>query len=93
MAARQLACGCCMVSLITSPLCNIIVHHSWEYNDNFGYPSTLIPPVDGQQQARWFGGCLCPAQEDGLLFYSFPNLQQLEKATEEALRAAGFGYR
>eukprot|EP00884_Botryococcus_braunii_P011503 jgi/Botrbrau1/20353/Bobra.0006s0021.2 len=32
-------------------------------------------------------------KEDGLLFYCFPNLQQLGGATEEALRAAGFGYR
>lgn len=29
----------------------------------------------------------------GLAFYSFPTLEQLSEATEEHLRAEGFGYR
>ncbi len=32
-------------------------------------------------------------QADGLTFYAFPTLDQLSMATEEELRAAGFGYR
>jgi 3-methyladenine DNA glycosylase/8-oxoguanine DNA glycosylase len=32
-------------------------------------------------------------QADGLTFYAFPTLEQLSLATEEELRAAGFGYR
>ena len=28
-----------------------------------------------------------------LAFYAFPSLEQLQEATDEGLRAAGFGYR
>lgn len=42
------------------------------------------------------GGLICCpwlVQEEEQLFYSFPSLQQLHGATEDALRLAGFGYR
>ena len=31
--------------------------------------------------------------EQDLAFYAFPTLQQLQEASDEALRSEGFGYR
>jgi hypothetical protein len=45
-----------------------------------GFPSLAAGPAQQQQQQQ-------------LAFYAFPTLQQLSAATEEALRADGFGYR
>jgi hypothetical protein len=49
----------------------------------------ILAPVSKQMS-----GALPPEQQQQqLAFYAFPTLQQLSAATEEALRADGFGYR
>ncbi|GIL92014.1 hypothetical protein Vretimale_18518 [Volvox reticuliferus] len=50
-------------------------------------------PVSLAATASGGSGVVTTGRASGLSFYAFPTLEQLSKATEEELRAAGFGYR
>ena len=49
----------------------------------------------GAEQAVTFAGATVgqAAASSDLAFHAFPSIQQLSEASEDALRAQGFGYR
>ena len=57
-------------------------------------PTAAVPALARPQEAEAAAvGAPGEAGGGGVTFYAFPTLEQLAAATEEALRAAGFGYR